>query len=102
MARGKKKMSKTVRAPSCATGRAYAKGKSKGKCVPPKPHKGCWAKTKRAAAEQLQIYDRRVASALHMQAKVKERKAAHDAPLKNPRQFFGLGGHSRRRRRHHR
>lgn len=66
---------KMMKVKSCPSGKAYAGGKKKGTCVPSKPGKWCWAKSRDSAIEQLQLYNKRVASAIHAGAVKKQKKA---------------------------
>jgi hypothetical protein len=76
---------KTVKKASCASNRAFAGGKKKGRCVPKgglkattkKSTRACYAKTRDQAIINLELYDKRKKSIAAARAKKLEKQ--HDA-----------------------
>ena len=105
---------KTKKSKSCPSGRKYASGKKKGRCVPKKVKAGkrkswCYAKTRDQAIKRLDLYNKRAASLVIARAKRLEKKAEAAATQAvtwgkktEAGAFWGLGRVSRRRRRHRR
>jgi len=109
MPKGKKKRKTKARA-SCPSGRAYASGKKKGRCVPKgKRHSWCYAKSRDEAIKRLDLYNKRSAQLVVARAKRLEKKAAAAATQAaswgkktEAEAFWGLGRLGRRRRRRRR
>ena len=99
---------KTKARKSCPSGRAFASGKKKGRCVPKhKRRAGCYARTREDGVRKLRTFRKRVASAKRAgksaQAAVKAADAATYTPSrswargKEQGSFWGLGGTRRHR-----
>jgi hypothetical protein len=103
MARGKKK---TKARKSCPSGRAYASGKKKGRCVPKgkarkvtakKGKRGCWSKTRDLAIQKMDLFKKNALEREQKRAAQDQSQAQWDASRRDV--LEGLGRSRKRRRR---